>query len=48
MTDETNVMTDFICNVGSSTELYDLQGRKFSSKSTKGIYIKNRKKNVVR
>ena len=48
LTDETNGITDFICTVGSSTELYDLQGRKLSSKPTKGIYIKNRKKYVVR
>ena len=48
LTDETNGIADFICTFGSSTELYDLQGRKLSSKPTKGIYIKNRKKYVVR
>ena len=48
LTDEMNGITDITCVVGSSTELYDLQGRKLSSMPAKGIYIQNGKKYVVR
>jgi hypothetical protein len=48
LTDEMNGITDITCVVGSSAELYDLQGRKLSSMPAKGIYIQNGKKYVVR
>lgn len=48
LTNEMNGITNIICTVDSPTELYDLQGRKLYSIPSKGIYIKNGKKYVVK